>query len=222
MMRVGLTLLAAIGLACTGDAAVVEIFAFQLRVQTDMGDVVPNAVLSRDGTTLGHTDARGTREVNMTGKEGQRVLFEVACPQGFRQRRASQQVVLRPVAALTRGSDARRREVTLTCVPVTRFGVLVVRVAGAHGVPVLVDERMVATTNAAGIAHVPLSLVPESSLRVSLDTSAVPRLRPANPSQRFVIEDRDALLVFDQTLTEVKQPQRRKHGRTRDLPYRLN
>jgi hypothetical protein len=86
--------------------------------------------------------------------------------------------------------------------------------------PLLINGDRMGDTGVTGLAHIPVSLVPGTSLRVTLDTSADPRLRPVNPSRRFAIEDRDSLLVLDQAFAaEKSKPVFPRH---RDVPYRIH
>jgi hypothetical protein len=64
-------------------------------------------------------------------------------------------------------------------------------------------------------------LPPRASIRVSLDTSERPQLRPENPQRTFQLEDRDAVLVFEQKFAE-KLPRRpAKPKPLTSVPYRI-
>ena len=70
-----------------------------------------------------------------------------------------------------------------------------------------------------GLAHVSLALVPGTTLLVTLDTTALPNLRPASPARRFVVEDRDSVLAVDQVFAAA--PKRRHKKQPLALPYRI-
>jgi hypothetical protein len=57
-----------------------------------------------------------------------------------------------------------------------------------------------------GIAHALVRAKPGDTVDLTLDTSAIPRLRPASPSTSFVVKPQDDTFVFDQKLVEEKAP----------------
>lgn len=205
--------------ACEGSGAASIPFSIDVRVRTDVGDAVPGATVTLDSQTRGVSDATGALRVEIIGVVGQRVPVDVTCPAGYRQRASASEVVLR------RAND-RDAAVSSTatldaeCLPERRRGVLVVRAVGAPSLPVLLNGERIGDTGVSGIAHIPVDLAPGTVLRVTLDTSSAPKLRPVNPTQRFAIEDRDSVLVLDEAFAAAMP--KRVSRRRRDVPYRID
>lgn len=205
--------------ACAGSGAASIPFTIDVRVRTDVGDAVPGATITLDALMRGVTDATGALRVELSGVVGQRVPVDVTCPDGYRPRAAASEVVLRRANG-SDSADSPLLTLDAECLPERRRGVLVVHAVGAPSFPVLINGERIGATGASGITHIPLDLVPGTVLRVTLDTSSAPELRPVDPMQRFAIEDRDTVLVLDQAF--VSPMPKRVARRPRDVPYRIN
>lgn len=216
-MRFGATAVIVM-VACAGSGAATVNRELHVRVRTDSEAPVPDAIVMLDATTRGVTDAGGSLRTMVSGAPGQRARIDVACPTGFRTRADGIDVVLRRADGDLDTPAAMTLDVQ--CLPIMRRGVLVVRAPGGTSLPILINGERTGEVGVAGLAHVPLSLLPGTNLRVMLDTSAAPKLRPANPTQQFSIDDRDAVLAFDQAFVSVtpkRRPRRPSH-----IPYRIN
>jgi hypothetical protein len=208
----GLTLLAAalgaLFIAC-GDPPPPP----QFRVSfTALADAAPLAGVEIDiaGRKLGLTGAEGILRVNLRGREGAVVGYRVKCPAGYRDPQESPPLTLRQFRGLDPAGAVRGVEVTVQCRPAERLAAVVVRAGGIANIPVLMQGQPVALTDASGVAHLMLKLPPNSGFTMALDTSANPRLAPANPSQPFVVPDSDEVLVFDAPLIEQRAPTKRR------------
>lgn len=190
-------------------------------VRTDRLQPVPGAVIAVDDAHNAPTDSHGDASLQVDGREGQRIRLTVTCPERFRPHAGPIDSALRTLGKLD-GGGQRAVNIETTCLPAVRTGVLLVRSQGATAIPVWIDGVLAGQTGANQVAHIPLTLVPGGNLRVTLDTSATPRLRPVSPSHRFVVEDRDGVLVLDQAFTQVT-PKRlaRVSVPPPELPYRV-
>jgi len=162
---------------------------------------------------IGATDADGTLRSDLTGPEGQPVLINAHCPEGYRSPAQPQQVTLRQVVSLDRAVQGRGIEVSFQCPPEFRDAVVVIRTHDQADLPVFVDGTEVARTDGSGVAHVHRRMTPRAQFTVLLATAANPRLRPQNPSLSFTIPDQDAVFVFDRQFTEEAEPRRRRPHR---------
>jgi len=202
------------------DEAVSAPYDVRVRVTTDMGEPVAAAELRVQGGASALSDAAGFHRWSLRGRDGERRLLKVSCPAGHRDHAGPVPFVLRRLAGVD-GSSTSTTEIATECIPRTRQGVLVVRARGAGVLPVVIDGKQVGLTNDQGVAHLPMELVPGSELRVTLDTTAQPRLIPTNPTQRFIAEDRDSILAFDATF-RTQAPRKRRRRSVQDRPYRIN
>lgn len=178
-----------------------------VRVYGDPGEPLPGARLMHGSTLLGVSGTDGAVGVKATGKEGERILLQVLCPEGHRSPSEPLSLTLRRPAERT-----RRPEYNASCSPLTRKLVVAVRADKGPNLPVRHLGREVARTDASGAAHVVLDSAPLQNLELLLDTSEQPRLRPQNPTARFRVGDRDELVLLNQAF-QSSAPQRSRVAR---------
>ncbi len=193
--------------------------------ESDPGQPLHGVALTIAGTPQGETGADGTLHIELTGDEGTSVPVSATCPTGYREPAPLSPIVLRTTVSVAGAASAGLR-VTISCLPTSRRGVVVVRAAGTGlatraGLPVMIEGREVARTDASGVAHVSLDMAPGQSFRVLLATAtASPMLRPQDPEQTFVAPDADEIFLFDQNFDEEvpAAPPRRPGRRRRTEP----
>ena len=172
-----------------------------VQVASDDGAPFAAVPILVDGAAVATTDAQGRATASLVGKLGTRMRLSVECPESFRAPRTR-------TLTVRRGQGPLR--VAMTCAPTERTAVVVVRAPGGEGVPLLADGEPVGEVGPDGTAHILLRRKPGTEVRLSMDTHARPRLRPADPAQRFLIEDRDALLVFDRAFEQLPRKRRKR------------
>ena len=179
---------------------------FPITFRAHAGEPLPGVEISMaGGKTLGVTGPGGDLMVTLAGKEGTTVPFRVVCPDGYRPPREMPALTLRRFTGLDPQAAARGVEVTIECLPAERIAALVLK-TGQPDLPVLAQGREVARTDAAGVAHAMVSLPPNSTFRVVLDTSEKPTLRPQHPATTFTLADADDIFLVDQRF-EVDEPE---------------
>ena len=199
-------------------------FLVAFRVTNDDGEPVTGARIVAGKAPLGSTSTSGNLNVKLSGTEGQMIPISVVCPAGYSSPEKP---------ALLRLSRNRRLDSSGflpsmfegQCLRTTRSIVLVVRATGGPGLPVLVDGKPSGTTNSDGITHVLLHASRTTqALTVALDTSAHQRLRPRDPSRKYELSGKDAVLVFDQPLSTLPNPRPRRNDSRphRHIPYRVD
>ncbi len=187
--------------------------------ESDPGQALAGVALTIAGAPQGQTATDGTLRIELTGDEGTAVPVAAACPAGYRDAAPLSPIVLRTTVGVA-GSVAPGLRVTISCLPSSRRGVVVVRaggtgVASRAGLPVMIEGREVARTDTSGVAHVSLDMAPGQSFQVLLATAtASPFLRPQDPQLTFVFPDSDEIFVFDQPFGEdIPPPPTRRHVR---------
>jgi hypothetical protein len=156
------------------------------------------------GSSLGSTGTDGILRVTLTGKEGDAVPFRMQCPDGYRAPRDTLALTLRRFTGLAPEAAARGIEVSLECRPAKRLAALVLA-TGRPGLSVLARGREIAETDQDGVAHALMSLAPNSTFRVVIDTTGNPRLRPKSPAMTLTVADQDEIFLIDQAF-EVNEP----------------
>jgi hypothetical protein len=205
---------AAIAALATGagcDARVpIDAYTVEVSVRSDTGAPLPGIAIRAHDTLLGETGPLGGLRVELTAPEGTHLRLAAECPETHRP--APETVLrLRHFAGIDAANNLLR--VSFECRPRQRHAAVVVRAAGHAGLPVLLHGQKVARTNEAGNAHLLVALDPGESLRLALDTSAHPRLRPHDPTAAFTLGDADEVFVFEynpvlEPLPRVRRPRR--------------
>lgn len=209
--------------ACTRSEQPVPLssFAIVLRATTPDGSAVSGLRAWADGRELGSTHGDGSLNATVRGRQGQRVALTFACPAGHRTLEAQRELWLRRAQPIAHPAAALA--LTVRCQPIERLAALVVRARGSRsgGLPVLVRGEVIGQTAPDGTAHLLIPTRAQSALRVTIDTSTVPALRPASPVQTFEVRDADRLLLFEQRFAmEARAPILRQRAGGR--PYRID
>jgi hypothetical protein len=192
-------------------------FDVVLRVESDPGQALAAAKISRDGVPLSETDAQGTTRLSLTGAAGEVVALSVTCPSGYDSPEKPLLVVLKPIV-----EQGRVPEYRTVCPPLLRSLVVAVRAQNGPNLPVRYLGKEIARTDAAGTCHALLKVTPGETVTLTLDTSAAEhaKLMPHSPELKLTVPERDEVVVFDQKFTreQEKKPTRRAkkpHGPTR-------
>ncbi len=207
---------AALLAACEEEPAAPPRYPFTFTAHSD-GEPLEGVQVTVNGGAVGTTNSEGVLRVDLTGPEGAQVSVAAACPAGHRSPDAAQVHTLRRVQSLDPATSARGIEVPFACPPEHRHGVVVVRAGEQAGMPVMVDGREVARTDASGTAHVHVAMAPGTTFQVLLDTRYNDRLRPRSPTQTYTLPDRDEVWVLDQNF-QVEEPPRPRRRRPRRAP----
>ena len=170
---------------------------------TEDGELLADVTITTGHTNLGSTDQKGRLRALLKGFEGQEQKFEVTCPTGYSSSEADAPAI--QLRSHTGGSSAAS-EVVVRCHAEQRLAAVLVSTPGLEGLPVLVHGREVARTDAFGTAHVALTGLPQTPMRVMIDTSSRPRITPASPHKDVRLSGRDEIVVFAPELVEVAPP----------------
>jgi hypothetical protein len=195
----GLALLIAAG--CDRPAA--PAVPVRVIVHDEYGDPVSRALVLVDSVHQCETSAAGEGNVELpplAQGTGGSVELQVKCPDGH----------LHPPARRLRVAHSGLRTLEFLCVRKIHRALIAMRVPGGEGLGIRVDGEPVGTVGADGTAHLDVIRAPGSELRVSIETSSKPRLRPQSPVRSFTTGDRDALFLFDQPLSVVTPSRRRR------------
>jgi hypothetical protein len=182
-------------------------------------------VIQANQAPLGTTNSAGKLTKRLKGAEGQVVEVRAVCPEAYE---AYEQAP--PALRLTRTrplGSGERGPITYDVVCQKRLRQIAIVVKSERGadLPVSIDGKRVATTDAAGNAHALVELDrTTTALRVDLDTSKDPRLQPQNPQRTFELHGHDAVLVFEQpfTLASRAAPRPKSQAIRRHVPQRLD
>lgn len=212
--------------ACAAPPARPATYPVAFLARAEDGAPLPGLRLAAAGRALGVTDAEGRLSAELSGREGQTVGLDAVCPEGFEGPLQKPALRLRTFESLEPGGRGRLR-LELTCRARERLLVVAVS-AGTKDLPILLRGEPLARTGAAGTAHVLLRVPDEGAVRLTLDTTAHPELRPQSPSRTFAAKRQDEFAVWVQTFEQAPKTPRKRSPRSaqpappkRYVPYRL-
>jgi hypothetical protein len=178
-------------------------------VDEDDGVALAQVPLEVDGAVVAHSDQHGRATATLPLRSSH-VRVSVLCPDGY----SSPEPRSVPVSQHGRQPPL---ELHLRCRPSQRSVLVVVRAPLGAGLPVLADGDPIGQLDALGTLHARIERPAGSRLRLTLDTSADPRLSPQHPVREVELADRDELAVFDQQFT-LPAPPRRSRARAPERP----
>lgn len=189
-------------------------FQIFIRVESEPGQKVIGASVSRNDKVLGTTGPDGRAMVAIHGADNEVTYISVKCPDAFTSPPKPTSI------RLTRFADKTKvPEFSVTCPVALRHVVVAVKAENGPNLPVLYSNRVVTRTDLSGAAHFALEVAPGAQFQVTLDTAENPRLKPPSPSRPFTAPAHDDILVFDQKF-EIERP---KAGAARpNVPRALN
>jgi hypothetical protein len=225
-MRNVVELVAAAGLAvllgCSSGKPAPVPFTIELRALSDDGAPLAGVAFSLGKKTAGLTGTEGRVVQKVAGDEGSTLRVGVTCPVDYDP--PGQLPVVR--LTRTRTIDAREAQplpVEVRCERRQSDIVVVVRADRGSRLPVLIDGKLVTTTDDDGLAHVLVRRArTEKKLDVALDTTGRASLKPVNPARTYDISGRDAVILFEQTFVATPPAVARAVAPRRHIPVRVD
>ncbi len=187
------------------------------------GEPLSGVTIITNGERSGETDERGELHVGLTGPNGATVPLAVECPDAYRSPSDVRPLRLQSFQQLEPADDSPMIRRTVFCLPTERNAAIVVRTDGLADLPISIRGREVARTDQSGIAHFSLRLRPNRSVRVRLDTSSRPDVRPQRPESTLRMPDRDEVFIIVQPFGVEDAPRQRRRRRPTGprLPVRI-
>lgn len=193
-----------------------ETLRIDVQVSDDQGDALSEVPVSVDEVPAKVTDASGKVSLTVSAPLDRRLRIRAKCPEAYRPSEP------RPVST----AGAALLELRFQCRPRLRTLAVVVNAPAGAGLIVRADGEPIGKVAGDGTLHAVLKRAPEAELRLTLDTSTAPLLRPQSPVQDVLVPDRDEIVVFDQPLTMAPPRRTRTHGpeakaEPRHIPYAI-
>jgi len=171
-------------------------FTLKLKAVDEADHPVSGAQVKLGETNKGETDSEGVVLVTLSGQPGRVAPLMVKCPSGFASPEKSVDVGLTRLAPGSPVPEFRAR-----CTALLRSIVIGLRAENGAGLPLMYLGKEIARTDASGVAHAVLSVPPNETASVQLDTSGAPALKPQNPSLLFKAGNRDEMVLLEQKFT---------------------
>ena len=176
-------------------------FPLVVRVVDQAGVPLAGAKVSDKNKVLGTSDAQGLVKLSVPGREGDTLPLTVKCPETHASPEKPLAVSLK---SLGPGSPAPTFEAR--CTARVHSTLVAVRTENGEDLPIVHQGKVIARTDASGIAHFELKLPPENMVTLAFDTKEKAALRPQNPSLTFrTSATRDELVLLEQKFTIFKK-----------------
>ena len=169
-------------------------FEIIVRVESDPGTPVVDAVIMKGGKEGPHTGPDGKVDLKIGGKEGETVDLMVRCP-------AEYVTVSKPLTVLLRRiSGGKLPEYPWICAPTMRNLVVAVRADNGPNLPITSYGKVIGRTDASGAFTWAFKAKPGDGVELILDTSEPgnERIHPKMPSGTFTVKAYDDVVTFDQ------------------------
>ena len=181
-----------------------------------------------DGRMLGSTNRHGRLHAALRSADGRAVSLSSTCPPGHRSEPSTRSIPLHPVQTGKRLT--RSIELLVHCQPQRLIVPVDIELTGPGELafPIFSSDHLVGRTDETGTATLLLEGRPRSLLRVLVDTSSRPLLRPRNPVHTLRIDDADARLQVVQAFETRKRRKRTRpvspllDPRLPARPYRIH
>jgi hypothetical protein len=175
-------------------------------VTSDVGEPVAGVRLFRPGAEIGQTGKDGKLATRFREPDGTQLTIHAMCPEGHVDPVADTSVVLRELSEVASRSGNDRR-VNIQCRRTQVLAAIVVQTKFAD-LPILYEGEEITRTGPSGVAHVSAAVPPRGTLSLTVDTSAMERVRPRNPSATFTLSGEDRFFVFDAGLQQIPKPRK--------------
>lgn len=194
-----------------------ELIPYHLTFLTkaDSGAPLENVELFLNKKKIGLSKADGVIRGRVDASiHGSTVNVSWRCPKGYREPQKPLSIQLNVATKESRNRQVQV-ETSVICIPELRHVSIVVRTNEIADLPVEINGIVAMKTNVAGVATYGTKTKPGSSFDVVLKTDGTKVVGPLNPSRRWVIEDEETLLHFDQVFKVEKMKERSRRRRRR-------
>ena len=168
-----------------------------IRVESDPGKALGNIPILYQGREVKRTAPDGTALLELHKPDGANVELTITCPPDTRPAEALKVYVRRV-------EGQKQTEQRMYCRPLLRRVGIAIRADDGPFLPVTYLGQTVATTDASGAAHFAMTMPPGEVIKVALDASANPKMRPQRAESLFKVGDADDIFVFDAKFTTEK------------------
>lgn len=217
-------LLFAANVACFGCSAPPKApkFDVQFRVVSDDGLGLAGVAVTAGGHRIGSTNESGELRASIEGREGDAIPIRVQCGPEYRDPDHPLTLKLATTRRITGSLGLPSIPYESVCIRNLRKVVVVAHADKLAGLPIVVEGKQVAVTDAYGNAHVLIPLgASEAVLRVGFDTTSRPELQPKNPSRTCDVGPGDDVVTFEQKFTLSKTAPPARVARPKQIPVRI-
>lgn len=176
-----------------------EPYPVLLIVERDPGVPIAGASVLYKGKSIKDTDANGAAFLQLQKPDGEQVELNITCPPDTTPAEPLRIKVLRV-------QGQKYLEQRVRCAPLIRHIAVSVRVDDGPGLPVSYLGEVKATTDASGAAHFLMDVPPNQPIKLRIDASAFPKLKPQYDEVAFQVADADDMFsVQSKFIPEAKK-----------------
>ncbi|HKO48560.1 MAG TPA: hypothetical protein VJV79_12600 [Polyangiaceae bacterium] len=199
-------------------------FSVRFRAVSDDGTALADVVIGAHGRHVGKTTERGELVAKMHGSEGEAVPVSIQCGADYRSPEQPPPVRLASTRRIVSGQELPGIPYEVLCVRRQRNVVIIARAEKLSGIPITVEGRQVALTDADGNAQALVRLDANiAQLHVAFDTSNRPELLPRNPGRACEVAPGDDIVTLEQKFSIApKSARRRISSPPKHIPVRID
>ena len=199
-------------------------FTVRFRAASDEGVALPGVTVSVRGRQLGKTNERGELVAKLDGSEGEAVPVGIQCGAEYRSPERALPLKLTSTRRIASGQDVSAIPYEALCIRKQRSVVIIARADKIPGIPITVEGRQVASTDAEGNAHALVLLEASTAvLHVGFETSNRPELLPRSPGRACDVAPGDDIVTLEQKFTVAqKSAPRRIPSPPKHIPVRID
>ncbi len=171
-----------------------EPYPVLLIVERDPGVPIAEAPVLYKDKLIKNTDANGAAFLQLQKPDGEEVELNITCPPDTTQAPALRIKVLRV-------KEQKYLEQHVRCAPLIRHIAVSVRVDDGPGLPISYFGEVKATTDASGAAHFLMDVAPNKQVKLRIDASAYPKLKPQYDEVAFKVADADDMFSVKSKFT---------------------
>lgn len=186
-------------------------FELVFTAESDVGIEMPGVEFKIDGASVGTTGPLGQVRTTLEAQQGTTIQVAHVCPEGHASEDDEQSLTLATFLRLGEQTEHNTLELSVECAPTSRVAAFTIY-SKFPNVPFTINGELEGTTDGNGFATYVTEAAPGARFEVAFVTDDIPRARPENPSDFFVLDERSRIFVFSE---EIEQPARRRPVRRR-------
>jgi len=185
----------------TPDATSSSRYALTLAATGEEHGPLSGVRVFADDQLLGTTEEAGSLQLELQGREGDRLPLRIECPASFR---SPPQPLVVGLWHPSPGSPEPTFEIE--CVPLVHSYVVGIAAENGAHLPISYLNEPLAETDDFGVAHLLVRAPSQEQVSLTLDTSDRPELRPQSPSLAFVAGESSELVLLQVKFVEPPRP----------------
>jgi len=199
-------------------------FSVRFRAVSDDGSALPGVTVNVHSRQVGKTNERGELVAKVHGSEGEVVPVSIQYGADYQSPEHGLPVKLTSTRRIASGQDVSGIPYEVLCTRKQRNVVIIARAEKLPGIPITVEGKLVALTDAEGNAQALVQLDANTAqIHVGFETSNRPELLPRSPGRACEVAPGDDIVTLEQKFSIAEKPARRRiPSPPKHIPVRID